>query len=83
MLCIRLILASHTDPVTGNFTGLDLTGSGGGPSPLEREGEGATAGCEDRCGVSGRRNAAVSVQEHSHPTRKGETPRAKPWGSSR
>jgi len=25
-LCFRLIIANHTDPVTGAFTGLDLSG---------------------------------------------------------
>jgi len=41
-LCFRLILASHTDPVTGAFTGLDLGDLQSRPLLPEREPESVT-----------------------------------------
>ena len=45
-LCFRLIIANHTDPVTGAFTGLDLSGPTSRPVPLERASESVTARSE-------------------------------------
>jgi hypothetical protein len=45
-ICIRLILANHTDPATGIFTGLDLRGPEPRPLLPERESESATTSNE-------------------------------------
>lgn len=41
--CIRLLIANHTDPVTGIFKGIDLSGPVSGPVIPQREPESVTA----------------------------------------
>ena len=41
--CIRFLIANHTDPVTGIFKGIDLSGPVCGPVLARREPESVTA----------------------------------------
>jgi len=43
VLCIRLMIANHTDPATGIFKGLDLSGPVSRPVIPQREPESVTA----------------------------------------
>jgi hypothetical protein len=43
VLCLRLILANHTDPVTGVFTGLDLSLAGTQNKKVGTSGQGGSS----------------------------------------